>query len=90
MREERRREQTKLLNKLKGIEVEEEEEIEENSLEPEEKKKSPKIIFIIVLILLILITYSTIIETKYIFKVNEFSIKTNKIDKKMNGLKIVT
>ena len=94
MREERRREQTKLLNKLKGIEEEEEElekekEKEKEPVEKKEKKKSSKALFIIVFIILILITYSTIIEPKYLFKVNEYSLKTNKISENMDGLKIV-
>ncbi len=93
MREERRKEQTKLLNKLKGIEVEEEEEtVVEEEKEPkkkEPKKKSHKFIFFFFLILLIIITYSNIIEPKYLFRINEHSIKTKKIDQNMNGLKIV-
>ena len=48
MREERRREQTKLLNKLKGIETEEEEKKEDkNETKPiKEKKENPKIVFL--------------------------------------------
>ena len=89
MREERRREQTKLLNKLKGIEEKEEKvEVEEVSKTKEEKKTSKPILFLF-LIIIALIAYTTIIEPKYLFKINEYSIKTNKISDDMNGLKIV-
>ncbi len=89
MREERRREQAKLLNKLKGIEIEEEEDNNETE-QTKEKKKTPKMFFFIFLIITIVIIYSTYIEPKLLFKVNEYSIKTNKIDETMNGLKIVS
>jgi len=92
MREERRREQTKLLNKLKGIETEEEEKKEDKyeTKQIKEKKKTPKLFFFIFLIITFVIIYSTYIEPKLLFKVNEYSIKTNKIDETMNGLKIVS
>lgn len=91
MREERRKEQTKLLNKLKGIETEDEEEIIEHTekKEKKEKKKSHKLLFFFFLIIIAFIIYSTYIEPKYFFQVKEYSIKTNKIDNSMHGLKIV-
>ena len=92
MREERRREQAKRLNLLKGIE-EENEEIDEKDekeeLEEKEEKKSHKFLIITILIILLLAAYSTYIEPKYLFKVNEYMVNTKKIDKNMHGLKIV-
>ena len=90
MREERRREQTKLLNKLRGIEEEPEEKekiIEEE--QEEDNKKSHKTLLLSIFIIMLIVLYATTIERKYLFKVNEYSIKTNKIDQNMNGLKIV-
>ena len=69
MREERRREQTKLLNKLRGIEEEpeEKEEIIEEELE-EENKKSHKTLLLSIFIIILIVVYATTIEPKYLFK----------------------
>ena len=73
-----------------------EEEIKDNKKEDiedidelEEEKPKRRILLKLFLIIILIVLYSIYIEPKYLFKVNEYSITTSKIDNEMNGLKIV-
>ena len=85
-----KREDRKRLESL-PVDIEDKEEKIEETIEEEEKKESilKKIIIRLFILIILIAIYSIYIEPKLLFKVNEYGIYTNKIDDKMNGLKIV-
>ncbi len=94
MREERKRQETKMLNKLRGYEEYkyDEDEIEEKEIDDEEEKKPSllkKVIMFIIFLIILVVVYSIYIEPKYFLKVNEYGVKINNYNEKINGLKIV-
>lgn len=98
MREERKKEETRRLNRIRGYEEynyenDEEEEIkEEIKKEKENKEKSfsiKRLLVKIIILIIILLVYAIQVEPKLIFKVNEIKVNVNKLDESLNGLKIV-
>ena len=100
MREERKKEETRRLNKIRGYEEytyekDDEEEIEEEKEVKKEKEASNKtfsfkrLLVRIVLIIIIILVYAIQIEPKLLFKVNEIKVNVDKLDESLNGLKIV-
>lgn len=102
MREERKREETKMLQALRGYgdlyeedenELEEQTDIEQSNDENEEEvspklQKIKKIIIIFLIIIFGILFYINFIEIKFL-KINEYKIESNKIPETFDGLKIV-
>ena len=97
MREERKKQETNLLNKIRGYEEykydnDEEEELEDLK-EEEELEAKPSFIkrflIIVLLTIILVVIYSIYIEPKYLFKVREYGVNAVNFNEKNNGLKIV-
>ena len=101
-RVERKREETRKINAIRGYkeieyDIDEEEDkkvskkVEKDfeDIDYEEGSKLKKIIMYITLLIALIVVYSIYIEPKLLFTIHEYGIETNKIDDKMDGLKIV-
>ena len=101
-RVERKREETRKINAIRGYkeieyDIDEEEDkkvskkVEKDfeDIDYEEGSKLKKIIMYIILLIALIVIYSIYIEPKLLFTIHEYGIETNKIDDKMDGLKIV-
>lgn len=84
MREEKRIENERKLNALRGLT--EEENIEQTN--EEQPKKRYKIFIAIILIIICLFSYISLISTKLV-EVHEYKIESSKLPKSFNGLKVV-
>ncbi len=101
-RVERKREETRKINAIRGYkeieyEIDDEEDKKKTNkvekdfedIDYEEGSKLKRFILYLILIIALIIGYSTYIEPKLLFAIHEYGIETSKIDDNMDGLKIV-